>query len=141
MPASAKWKAIYPKLSRRVLQQGFVDISLRDDQDFSSLSETDFRDAAIHAFAYLARISQNGQRKVSYEEYCLVMQLALVLGIACGLSASALTHAEKSTTEKELVDLLKPIRTWLMEDVSVGPYSSVSAVWPFVALLRAFDIR
>jgi hypothetical protein len=140
MPPSAKWDAIYPKLSDRFLSEGCIDASFLADSDFSSLSKADFRDAAIDAADYLLRILQDGTRKVSFEEYYLVMQLALCLGIACSLSSQALTEAERSRVEKQLVEMLKPKQTQSLvrNDLLSGRYASLSGVWPFLVLSKEF---
>jgi hypothetical protein len=136
MPGSLKLDAIYPALADRIRRQGRVDASLLDDPDFSSLSEADFRNAAIDTVGYLERISQKGRRKINTEEYYLVMQLAESLGIFCGLSANALSDVEKTEAEDELVRMLKPNQTYVKEDLSSGQYASLSTVWPFTALAK-----
>jgi hypothetical protein len=135
MPRSLKWDTIYPQLADRVRRQGFIDPSVLDELEFSSLSASEFREAAIDTVEYLARISQQGRRKVCMEEYYLVLQLAESLGICCGLSAHALTDAEKSFAEDELVRMLKPNQEWVRKDL-LDHYAVLSAIWPFAALAK-----
>lgn len=136
MPGSLKLDAIYPALVDRIRRHGRIDASLLDDPNFSSLSETDFRDAAIDTADYLVRISQKGQRELCIEEYYLVMQLAEFLGICCALSAQALTDAEKAGAEDELVRMLKPNKAWAKEDLASHKYAALSGIWPCLALAK-----
>lgn len=135
MPHSPKWTTIYSKLADRIRREGRVDPSLLDDPDFSSLSAKDFREAAIDTVGYLGRISQQARRKICTEEYYLVLQLAKELGICCGVSACALTDAEKTEAEDELVRMLKPNQSWVKEDLS-GQYAELATIWPFTALAK-----
>jgi hypothetical protein len=127
--------AAFDELVKRVRSHGFVDVSLIDDLVGLPLSEADFRDAAVGAAEYLARISLPG-REISSEEYYLVMQLALKLGISCGLFVDALSDGEKGEVEDHLVGALKPRGPWVREDLSSGQYAPLSSVWPFSALVE-----
>ncbi len=135
VPRSIIWDRIYSAMVDRVRRQGFVDTTLRADTAFSALSDVDIREDALDAAAYVARLARPS-RTISSEEYYLVLELALRVGIDCGLHASALSAAERAEVEGQLVRVLKPHASWVGDDLSTGPYASVANIWPLSALRK-----
>ena len=140
MPRSTIWHSIYPKIVDRVRSQGCVDPTLRNDPPFSILSESDLRDDALDAAAYVTRLALP-KREIISEEYYLVLELALQLGIDCGLFPGALSDTEKIRVEKQLADVLTPHKSWVREDLSTGYYASIATIWPFDALSKTLFAR
>lgn len=140
MPLPSQLADVYPRIVDRVLATGCVDPSILSEPNYAHLTRDDLREAAVDALSYVARIGRP-TRTIESEEYYLVMQLALRVGILGGLYAGALSGEERSKVTELLVDVLGPTASWVKQDLQSGPYRSVSGVWPFSALLATLSVN